>query len=162
MPSLPPIAKHRAVRALAEGAEATLELLADASGTPLRTLRRRAESEVWALDRAPRDDVAARLREMAALLLDRVEALGRTAMEPGGRIDKAEIEGIITIIRGLDKIGEIMRPQEAAKENQIRQDEDLADTLDHINHRIVELAHAFAGQMEPGACRDRRGEKAPG
>ena len=121
-----PLARRRALRALAEGARPTLDLLADASGRSLRLLRLEAEREEWKLDQAPLEDVAsasARLRR----LLDKVEALGRAALEEGGKINKAEIDGIIALIRGLEKIGEIMRPEEVAKENQIKQDEDLAD-----------------------------------
>lgn len=147
-----PNAKQRALRALAEGATATLDLLADASGRSLRMLRYQAEEEGWALDRAPQEDVAGRVRSIAAVLLDRVEVLGRTAVEEGGRIDRTEIDGIIAIIRGLDKIDEIMRPNEAAKENQIKENEDLAAVLERINERIVELAKDFAAEMDPCEC----------
>ncbi len=152
-----PLARQRALRALAEGAPASLDLLADASGRSLKMLRRDAAEEGWALDRAPQEDVAGRVRAIAAVLLDRVEAVGRHANEEGVRIDKAEIDGIVAIIRGLDKIGEIMRPEEVAKENQIRQDEDLANVLERINERIIELALAFADDMgkEPGRAGGR-------
>ena len=64
------------------------------------------------------------------------------------KINKAEIDGIIALIKGLDKIDEIMRPEEAAKEKQVRRDENLANVLQRINARIVELAKAFAAQLD--------------
>jgi cell division septum initiation protein DivIVA len=51
------------------------------------------------------------------------------------------------MIRGLEKIGEIMRPEEAARENHIRDNEDLAETLRRIEERIVELAREFAARL---------------
>ncbi len=142
-----PLARNRALRALAEGAKVTLDLLADVSGRSLRTLGYQAEREGWALDRAPQEDVTERVRSIAAILLDKVETLGRAALEEGNRINKAEVDGIIAMIRGLEKVGEIMRPEQVAKENQIRQDEKLATVLERINDRIIELASELADQM---------------
>ena len=79
--------------------------------------------------------------------LERLEALGRAALENGGAIDKAEVDGIIALSRSLEKIGDIMRPEDAAKENQIAQDDQLADILQCINDRIVELAREFAQEL---------------
>ena len=152
-----PTARDRALRALAEGAVPTLDLLADASARSARMLKYQAQREGWALERAPQEDVAQRIRITAALLLNKVEALGRAAMEEGGKINKAEIDGLIAMIRGLDKIGEIMRPEEAAKENQIRHDEELAAVLDRINDRILELAREFAAEMGADQCGAERG-----
>lgn len=148
-----PLARHRALRALAEGARPTLDILADATGRSLRMLKRQAEAEGWQLDRAPREDVAERIRAIAALLLDRVEAMGQAALEPGGSIDRAEIETITAMLRSLDKAEDIMRPQEVAQENQIKQDENLAQVLERINARILELAHEIAGEMVAGQYR---------
>ena len=152
-----PLSQRRALRALAEGARPTLELLADASGRSPRTLALEAERDGWALDRAPQEDVAERVRIIAGMLLERVEAVGRAALEEGGKINKAEIDGIIALIKGLDKIDEIMRPEEAAKEKQVRRDENLANVLQRINARIVELAKAFAAQLDAERGRARRG-----
>ena len=150
-----PLARYWAVRALAERARPTLDLLADASGLSLTQLRRTAEREGWALDRAPLDDVAERLRVIAAGLLARAEAIAGALSEEGGKIDKAEIDALLVLIRSLEKIGEIMRPQEADKEKQIKQDEDLAAVLRHIDDRIVELARELAAQMVAKECGDQ-------
>jgi hypothetical protein len=157
MPSNKPLASRRALRALAEGAHVTLELLADAVGRTPEALRRQARLEGWKLDRAPDLGIAERVRGVAAMLLRRVEVLGQRAGEEGGRIDKAEIDGMLAIVRGLDKIGEIMRPQEAAQENQIGQDEELAAVLERIDERIIELARELAAQMGEEEHRARRG-----
>ncbi len=157
-----PSSRDRALRALAEGATITLDLLADASGRSARMLRHQADREGWALERAAQENVAERVRSIAAVLLDKVEALGRAAMEEGGKINRTEIDGIIAMIRGLDKIGEIMRPEEAAKENQIKHDEDLAAVLDRINDRIIELAREFAAAMGAEICGAERGKPGKG
>ncbi len=138
-------ARQRALRALAEGAPATLDLLADVSGRSLAGLRDQAGKEGWMLRAGLRGDVAGRVRTLALALLERVEALA--VGEEGGRIGRAEIDGLIAMIRGLEKIDEIMRPQEAARESQTRQDEDLAAVLERLDARIVELARGLAAQM---------------
>ena len=142
-----PLAQGVALRALAEGAEPTLALLADASQRSLNGLVRRAAKEGWKIGRAPPANIAERVRSTAAVLIDRLEAAGREALANGGRIDKTEIDGLVSIIRGLDRIGDLMRPEEAATENQIRSDEELAALLGRINERIIELARVFAADM---------------
>ncbi|MET3790771.1 hypothetical protein [Aquamicrobium terrae] len=139
-------ARLHALRALAEGGHATIERLALASGRSAGTLRRLAHTEGWKLTEAGPQDVSARIRKAAGMVLGKVEELGRAA-EDGGGIDKGAIDGLIAMIRGLEKIGEIMRPEEAARENQIRDNEDLADTLRRIEERIVELAGELATRM---------------
>jgi hypothetical protein len=148
-------AKRSALRALAGGAAPTLALLADASGCLPATVQGLAEKDGWNWAGAESDDVARRVRVIAGDLLARVEALGRTALEAGGKIDRTEIDSIVAMIRGLDKIGEIMRPGEAAKENRIGDDEELAALLERIDRRIMELARDFAAQLvagESGLC----------
>lgn len=140
-------AKQGALRALAEGATPTLALLADASGCLPTTVTALSERNAWVWAGEAGGDVARRVRAIAADLLARMEALGRKALEEGSKVDRTEIDSIVAIIRGLDKIGEIMRPQEAAKENQIKQDEDLAAILERIDRRILELARALAAQL---------------
>jgi len=136
-----------ALRALAEGAEPTLALLADASQRSLNVLIRKARKEGWKVGCVPPANIAERVRSTAAVLVDRLEAAGREALANGGRIDKTEIDGLVSIIHGLDRIGDMVRPEEAAREKQIRSDEELAALLGRINERIVELARAFAEDM---------------
>jgi hypothetical protein len=143
-------AKRAALRALAEGALPDPALLADASGCRLDTVERLAECDAWKWAGADGGDVAGRVRLVAGDLLARVETLGRTALQTGGKVDRTEIDSIVAVIRGLDKIGEIMRPDAAAKENQISHDEGLAAILERIDRRIVELARHLAAQMVAG------------
>jgi hypothetical protein len=143
-------AKRAALRALAEGASPTPPLLADASGCLIETVKTLSEREAWTWTGADGGDVARRVRVVAGDLLVRFEALGRKALQEGGKVDRSEIDSIVAVIRGLDKIGEIMRPDEAAKENQIGHDEDLAAILERIDRRIVELARDLAAQMAAG------------
>ena len=153
------------MRLLAEGARPTLELLADASGRSLRLLQRDAARQRWRLAQAPLHDVLARIQVVARMQLERLEALGRAALENGGAIDKAEVDGIIALSRSLEKIGDIMRPEDAAKENQIARDDQLADILQCINDRIVELAREFAQDLranEAGLARGPPGGRASG
>lgn len=148
-------AKRAALRALAGGAAPTLALLADASGCLPATITALSKRHDWRWLDAEGGDVAGRVRVVAGDLLARVEALGRMAMQDGGKVDRSEIDNIVSMIRSLDKIGEIMRPDAAAKENQIRHDEELAALLERIDRRIVELARDLAAQMvagERGLC----------
>ncbi|MGE0501464.1 MAG: hypothetical protein AB7I79_07320 [Rhizobiaceae bacterium] len=149
-----PNARDRALRALAEGARPSLDLLADASGRSLQMMKRKAEREGWRIDRITDEDFAARIAVLASGLADRLEAAALKAIEEGGAIDKGELDGIISAIRGLEKIEEIMRPIMAAKDK--KNDEDLADVLQKISDRIVALARDLADQMVEE--RDRRAQ----
>lgn len=148
-----PLAKWRAIRALLEGARPTIELVAQTSGYSSRTIELQAEREGWRLDRMPEEDIGEKLRVVIALLVERVEALGRKALEDGAKIDKSEIDGLLSIIKGLDRVAEITRTEESAKQKQIRRDEDLGDVLTQINHRIIEFAQELAQEMAGTANR---------
>lgn len=142
-----PLSRTRAIRALAEGAKPTLDLIADATGRALAGLRREAERDGWALDRVPPEDFAQRIRPILANLVAKAEALARRAAEEGGKIDRAEIDGVLAMVRALEKIAEFARPEEAAREKQIRRDEDLAAVLQRLNERIIHLARELAAQL---------------
>ena len=148
-----PLAEWRAIRALLEGARPTIELVAQATARSASALELEAEREGWRLDRVPEEDIGEKLRSVIALLVERVEALGRKALEDGTRIDKSEIDGLLSIIKGLDKVAEITRTEESAKQKQIRRDEDLGDVLTQINQRIVEFAQELAQEMAGTADR---------
>ncbi len=142
-----PLAQWRAMRALAEGARPTVELVAQAAGRSTRVVALAAAREGWRLDRVPDEDIVERLRVVVAMLVERVEALGRKALEDGTKIDRAEIEGLLSIIKGIDKITEITRTEEAARKKQNSRDEDTAAVLEHIHQRILEMAQAIATEM---------------
>jgi hypothetical protein len=142
------------MRLLAEGRRADFALLADVTGLSVKWLMQTAAREGWQLDRLSAEDVDARVRTLKVVALGKLEALARAAEKKGGRIEKAEIDTLITLIKGAAAVGDNMRPEEAAKENQIQKDEELATVLQRINGRIVELARALAAQMVAG---ERRG-----
>ena len=84
---------------------------------------------------------------VVVMLVEHAEKLGRKALEDGVKISKSEIDGLLSLIRGLDKMVEITRSEETAKKKQIRRDEDLREKLQHIHRRIFELAKELAAKM---------------
>jgi len=140
------LAQMRAMRAMAEGLPATLELLADVSGRSLPALRRDAEREGWKL-RTGTGDLDGRLRALAASALARLEAEVARAEVEGGRIDKSEIEAVTALLKGSDRLIDYLRPTGAANENQNKSNEDLAALIDRIDGRIVELARELARHL---------------
>jgi hypothetical protein len=137
-----------ALRALHEGASASLDLLADATGRSIASLSRRAEKEAW------RDAEAAtqlsnqeqRLRILLDQQITKAEAASADD-EASASADKARMDAISAVMRTLEKIGEITRSDTSAKENQTRRDANMADVLRRIDERIVELAIEYAQQL---------------
>lgn len=142
-----PIARLRALRALAEGAHPSIELLADVSGRSPRCLRLLAVREEWNLTPAASADIHNRIRPIVSKLLDKLEAVSERAAEEEGRMERGEIDAVLTMLRAIDKINEIQRPEEAVAKKQKQDDEDLATVLERINERIIALARALADQM---------------
>lgn len=149
-----PALQWAALRALHEGAAASLELLAEASGRSLSLMRKRAGKEGW------RDGEAAmrlsgqerRLRALLDRQIGKAEAAD--ADDTGSAsADKARMDAISAVMRTLEKIGEITRSDSGAKENQTRKDEDMADILRRIDERIVELATGFARRLGGNSSR---------
>ncbi len=146
-----PALQWAALRALHEGAAASLELLAQAAGRSLPVLRKRAEKESW------RDAEASvqfsgqerRLRVLLDRQIAKAEAAG-TGEAGSASADKARMDAISAVMRTLEKIGEITRSESGAKENQTRRDADMADILRRIDERIVELALGYARQLGGG------------
>lgn len=149
-------ARDRALRAIAEGAEPTLALLSDVSGLTPEALARRMQREGWQIARTGRDDLRERLQGIAGTLVAKVEAIGARLADGEGP-DKAELDGLVALIRALEKIDDMQRPEEAAEENNAQNDEDLAAMLDAVNARIVALAEELADSL-----RDVRGEQTVG
>lgn len=142
-----PLAKRRAMRTLLERDPGNVELVAQLLERSTRFILAIAEHEGWNLDRVPEQNLAEKLRAVTAMLIERVEALGRKARQDGTRIEKAEIDGLTTMIKGLGTLSDITRTEESAQKKQIRRDEDLAELLAQINARIISLATDLAGEM---------------
>lgn len=133
-----------ALRALNEGAMPSHELLGLATGRSVASIAKRAEREGWVDCETA---LAARLRRVDFMidgLIEEIEAIG--AAGEGG-FDKSRIDAVAAMTRTLEKIGEITRGGESAKENQIKQDEDIAGILKRIDDRIVELAGEYAKEL---------------
>jgi len=141
---------RRAQRALFEGAPVSLGLLAQAcrlSETHLATLARR---EGWRkADEAPQEDTEALERRLVVLsdqLVSDLEAAGAEG-RAAGAYDKHRIDALSTMLRMVEKLGEMTRLPERAAEKQKKSDAELAAALSLIDARIVELACELAATM---------------
>lgn len=65
--------------------------------------------------------------------------------EAGGRLNKAEIDGLLALARMTERWETLAK--ERANEEEAKSDEDIAETLRVIDRRIVELAHAEAARL---------------
>ncbi|MCR4265343.1 hypothetical protein [Nitratireductor sp. ZSWI3] len=144
-----------ALRALFEGAPATLELLAQATRRSPAALRKIAAAGAW---RAPETAVSAAAMERRLLLLsDRLVGELERASAEGERTgiyDKARIDALSSMLRMIERIGETTRGPERASEEQTRSDEEMAAALERIDTRILGLARDLARQLaaEMGAA----------
>lgn len=146
------VVAHAALRALNEGAPATLELLAEATGRSVAALRKQAVREGWCgaddavarIDPATLDD---RLLVLADRLVRRLEAISADGEREGRTYDKAAIDALTSMMRMVEKIGEMTRGAERAKEKQTASDADMASLFKRIDDRIVELAAQLAAQL---------------
>ena len=81
--------------------------------------------------------------ELAAFLVAQVGGLLRGARH--GRIDKARIDAVTSMIRMVEKAQTLA--QTARLDEKTRSDDELADIFDRINARIIELAREYAGRL---------------
>ncbi len=136
------------LRALFEGAAPTVELLAQAGGTSVAAILRRAKAEGWRSSLASETAAAGsadRLERVLNLVMREVEAIGAAAEAEGLALDKGRIDGVWSMIRTLEKVDAFAR--ERAKESQTRQDAEMADVLQRIDSRIIELAREYAAEL---------------
>jgi hypothetical protein len=143
-----PALQWASLRALHEGAAASLDLLADAAGRSVTSLRKRADKEAWrdAETATQLSNQELRLRVVLDQQITKAETSGDGA-ETSASADKARMDAISAVMRTLEKIGEITRSDTSAKENQTRRDANMADVLRRIDERIVELAIEYATQL---------------
>ena len=140
-------AAFAAMRAMHEGAPATIERLAAAIDRSARVVRMRADAERWVAAESE-ESATARLKRAVERVMREVEAIGT---ESGGQaLDKGRIDAVWSMIRTLEKVDAFAREQ--AKEEQTSRDGELADILDRIDRRIIELARGYATWLvETGA-----------
>jgi hypothetical protein len=155
-----PLAQWRAMRALVEGALPTIELVAQAASRSARIVAIEAEREGWQTEREPDEDIGEKVRDVARMLLTRIDEAGRTALENGGKINKSEIEALSHLIKSLNGLTNLdggKRVEEIAKQKQIKKDDYRATIFTRINERIVELAQELAEKMVRERDRPARG-----
>lgn len=139
-----------ALRALCEGAPASFELLALASGRSERLLRKRAQTEGW----KTRDGVQPRacgnrVEVLTGLIFTELE---RT-IERGVRddaYDKARIDALGSMLKMVEKMRENAAGEQDADAEQAPSDEDMAAALERIDERIRSLAEELAGGLGAG------------
>ncbi|WP_028033337.1 hypothetical protein [Chelativorans sp. J32] len=151
----------QAARALFEGAPPSLELLARATGRQEAYLARIAGKEGWReAPAASQEDPETLERRLVALsdqLVGDLEAAGAEG-RASGTYDKARIDALSTMLRMVEKLGEMTRLPERAAEKQKRSDAELAAALALVDARILELACELAGTMGGGQA--ERGDSA--
>jgi hypothetical protein len=137
-----------AARALYESGRPSLEQIATVAGWRLATVQSRAGRDGWQRNE-PAKDPGGRVARVIDGLLGEIEALGFGSGKGAVGLDKARIEAISTLIRAIEKIGEILRSntEANAKERQITRDADMAGFLRRIDERIVELAVGHAKEL---------------
>lgn len=143
----------KAARALYEGAPASLEMLARVSGRTQGYLDRVAQKECWRVsdERSVLDHDTLETRLVA--LSDRLVSDLETASEEGriaGSYDKGRIDALSSMLRMVEKLGDMTRLPERAAEKKKKSDAELAAALALIDARIVELACELAGALGSG------------
>ncbi len=133
-------------RALFEGAEASVELIAAASRVRPDRLEARAQREGWIAKGSAGGDFARRLRRMRDLAVKLIEKM-EIWDEAGGAPDRASLAELSAVLRTLEKLGDGTRDDERAKENQARRNADIAGILKRLDDRVVELATELATEL---------------
>ncbi len=155
-----------ALRELFEGATPSYDRLAQACGRNARSLARLASRDGWGerLAALGESERLARLGAFSDWIVHRLETVRRRA-EAGAAIDREEVEAVSVLMRTVERLGDVARSLDGAREGQARRDALKAGILKRIDQRIVELAREFARQIagrEDGAgeATDRPGSGA--
>ena len=116
----------------------------------------RAELEGW--QRITPDASADRRKRIDAQydrLIAELERLTLSSEDGAGlRFNRARADAVMAMVKALEKIGETMRTDEDARDNQITDDAELAAVLQRIDDRIRSLARQYAGELgaAPSEC----------
>ena len=140
-------------RALVEDFGAPIALVAQAGRLGVRFVEQRALKEDWRIPGAGLTR-ARRIARVHDRLLDRVERAQLRAEADDAVVDKTAIAELSATARMLAKISEGMRDEDAAKEQQMERDADIAAILDRLDAKIVELARHLAEEMARGRVFD--------
>jgi hypothetical protein len=99
------------------------------------------------------------LAQASGFVARQVTRLMQHADRSGGRLDKAQVDGLAALARMMER-WETLAQERAIKEEQ-DSDDDLADALRWINDRIVELARAEADRLVAAGYGAQDGEARP-
>ena len=134
-------------RALMEGAPLTFERLAQACRLNASALERTARRGGWKVPGVAqglrRGERIGRLKDR---LLEKAERIQLDPDEDQPGADKAVSE-LSSSVSTLLKIFETTRDEDEARERQISSDANIADLLDKLDRKIVELARHLAERM---------------
>ncbi|MGB3500322.1 MAG: hypothetical protein WBA44_01770 [Mesorhizobium sp.] len=97
-----------------------------------------------------RADPAVTMARAQSFLSRQMERLMKRA-ERGGRLEKAQIDGLVSMSKMIERWMEMVHA--SAVEQKKKSDEELAEVLNRINAKIVELAQAEAGRLVRAASR---------
>ena len=90
-------------------------------------------------------DPAALLARVTAFVSRHVARLIEGADRRGGRLDKAQLDGLVTLARMTERFETLAA--ERARQDQTRRDDDFAATLAEINQHILAIASAEAERL---------------
>ena len=97
-------------------------MVAQAAQRSARMIAAQAEREGWLIAPPPSHDIGAKVREVANMLVARIEEASRAALENGGIINKSEIDLLAYLIKSLNGLIGIegdSRAEELARQKQI-------------------------------------------
>ena len=136
-------------RALAEGEPVTLARLAAAIGIDAGRFERRARRESWRLSGFARGLTRAqRIERVHDRLLGRIErAQAAAEADEDPSFDKASIAELSSTARMLVKVSEGFGDHATEAEEQMVRDADIADILDKLDAKIIELARHLAKEL---------------
>lgn len=81
--------------------------------------------------------------DIGALVVHEMRAILMTARS--GRIDKARVDALLSMVRVAERMKDLQ--PEAGQEEQKRSDDELAEILERVDRRIVELARDYADRL---------------
>lgn len=132
--------RWRAIRALAEdGGARDWQMLADLGGVSVATVQERARREGWKVRLGSGRD---RLGRLLGSQIAELEDMAVADAAP----DKTRLEMLNMRIRAAEKLREL-DSERGGPEQQEKSDAELAEILDRIDRRIVDLAREFAAAM---------------
>ncbi|MDI6026527.1 hypothetical protein QBK99_10035 [Corticibacterium sp. UT-5YL-CI-8] len=136
-------AKWRALRALFEGSLADVGMLVAISGMTERGIAQRAKREGWQPPTVV-EEALVKVRMLAQRCVKELEAI---QAHPKTGFNKARIDALMSLVRAIEKVGDVLRSDDALKDIHAKRDADIGELLDKVDRRIVELAREYAERL---------------